>query len=126
MDKYLLEKMTKFYAQQIQAMLPLQLDEVTRALSVVPTKNAMGYTKELDISNPILSKVWKSSKNQYIKELYAMELQNTCGVPFSRYLIVERGMTIVYNYFDVRHQHLFRYTVEKDDCLKYERKENKT
>jgi hypothetical protein len=120
LDKIPKLKLTKLMAQEMSQgfNLPMKLDELTDLTTIYSFNNHIIFTKEVDMTNPKLHKIWKTKKKLLINYMFKVDSQNICNNPVWKYMIFKRDIIPEFAYKSRDKKPLFQYTIEAKDCKK--------
>ena len=118
LDKLESQDIAKMLSNEFAKSLPMQIDYLTKALSMFSIGNTVITKKGVDIEHKDLKNIWLNNKNDLIKAMFKLDSQNICYTPVWKYLIYKKNIIAEFNYTSNDNKPLFSYTVEKEDCDK--------
>lgn len=110
----------KKVADAAAASLPLQPDAYTEITTVLAIGNSINYTGRL--IQLTAEEARAAGLDQIRSQIREAGTPRVCSSPIAQILITEFGARYTYTFFSKDHHRLFKYQIEKADCLPYVRK----
>lgn len=121
LDKISSSRLAQLISTDIAKHLPMQLDVVTTWDSIISYNNDMYIIKSIDtkaLKKEYFINLDAQQIEKFKKELYNEDSTSVCNNKNMRYLIVKRNINVRFEYKTEKNKSLFKYSVNKLDCLK--------
>ncbi len=112
-------QITKIFADKLAKNLPMQIDSITKITKVVSLDNKITIFKHIDMKDEKMQQAFKNKTQELKKAMFGLDSKIICLNPETNYMVTKKGIVLIYAYSDYEHKPLFRYSIEKEDCLKF-------